>query len=108
VPSNWAATEDEPGVHYLKEISVAQARRVSKYIESARNPGDIVVLSIHWGGNWGYDIPDSHRAFAHRLIDELAVDVIHGHSSHHVKGFEVYNGRLILYGCGYFLTDYDR
>ena len=25
-----------------------------------------------------------------KLIDEAGVDVIHGHSSHHVKGIEVY------------------
>ncbi|OGP78024.1 MAG: hypothetical protein A2V86_15070 [Deltaproteobacteria bacterium RBG_16_49_23] len=32
---------------------------------------------------------------------------MHGHSSHHVKGFEVYHDRLILYGCGDFLNDYE-
>jgi poly-gamma-glutamate synthesis protein (capsule biosynthesis protein) len=35
------------------------------------------------------------------------VDLIYGHSSHHVKGFEVYNGKLILYGCGDLITDYE-
>jgi poly-gamma-glutamate synthesis protein (capsule biosynthesis protein) len=35
------------------------------------------------------------------------VDVIHGHSSHHVKGLEVYKNRLILYGSGDFLNDYE-
>jgi poly-gamma-glutamate synthesis protein (capsule biosynthesis protein) len=35
------------------------------------------------------------------------VDIIHGHSSHHIKAIEVYNGRLILYGCGDFLNDYE-
>jgi poly-gamma-glutamate capsule biosynthesis protein CapA/YwtB (metallophosphatase superfamily) len=33
--------------------------------------------------------------------------VVHGHSSHHVKSIEVYRQRLILYGCGDFLTDYE-
>jgi poly-gamma-glutamate capsule biosynthesis protein CapA/YwtB (metallophosphatase superfamily) len=32
---------------------------------------------------------------------------VHGHSSHHVKAIEVFKGRLILYGCGDFLTDYE-
>ena len=44
---------------------------------------------------------------AHSLLDEAGVDVIHGHSSHHVKGIEVYKGKAILYGCGDFLTDYE-
>jgi len=72
-----------------------------------RGPGDMIVLSIHWGGNWGYEIPWEQRAFAHKFLDLGAVDVIHGHSSHHPKGSEVYNGRLVLYGCGDFLTDYE-
>ena len=33
--------------------------------------------------------------------------LVDGHSSHHVKPFEVYHGRLILYGCGDWLTDYE-
>jgi poly-gamma-glutamate synthesis protein (capsule biosynthesis protein) len=35
------------------------------------------------------------------------VDIVHGHSSHHVKAVEVYREHLILYGCGDFLTDYE-
>jgi poly-gamma-glutamate synthesis protein (capsule biosynthesis protein) len=35
------------------------------------------------------------------------VDCIHGHSSHHFKAIEVYQGKLILYGCGDFLNDYE-
>ena len=72
-----------------------------------KRSGDIAVASIHWGGNWGYAVPEVHREFAHRLIDDAGVDVIHGHSSHHVKGIEVYNDKLIIYGCGDFLNDYE-
>jgi poly-gamma-glutamate capsule biosynthesis protein CapA/YwtB (metallophosphatase superfamily) len=50
--------------------------------------------------------PD-HMEFAHALIDEANVDIIHGHSSHHVKGIEVYKKKLILYGCGDFIDDYE-
>ena len=35
------------------------------------------------------------------------MEVVHGHSSHHAKGIEVYRGKLILYGCGDFLNDYE-
>jgi poly-gamma-glutamate synthesis protein (capsule biosynthesis protein) len=41
------------------------------------------------------------------LIDVAGIDVVYGHSSHHVKGIEVYRERLILYGCGDFLNDYE-
>jgi len=31
---------------------------------------DIVLVSIHWGSNWGYEIPTEQIDFAHKLIDE--------------------------------------
>ena len=65
------------------------------------------MVSIHWGGNWGYEISKAHRSFAHKLIDQAGVDVVHGHSSHHPRPIEVYNGKLILYGCGDFINDYE-
>ena len=67
----------------------------------------MIVVSIHWGPNWGYDIPEEQRHFAHTLIERADVSVIHGHSSHHAKGIEIYRDRLILYGCGDFLNDYE-
>jgi poly-gamma-glutamate synthesis protein (capsule biosynthesis protein) len=64
------------------------------------------VVSIHWGSNWGYDVPRRQVRFAHRLIDQ-GVDVVHGHSSHHPRPIEVYRGGLVLYGCGDFINDYE-
>ena len=32
---------------------------------------------------------------------------MHGHSSHHAKGIELYREGLILYGCGDFINDYE-
>jgi len=71
-----------------------------------RSPA-ITIASIHWGGNWDYQISKAQIEFTHKLIDEAGIDLIHGHSSHHVKGIEVYNGKLVLYGCGDFLNDYE-
>jgi len=68
--------------------------------------GDVVVASIHWGSNWGYEVPRAHARFAHRLIDG-GVDIVHGHSSHHPRPIEVYRGKLALYGCGDFIDDYE-
>jgi poly-gamma-glutamate synthesis protein (capsule biosynthesis protein) len=107
VPTAWAATAHQPGVNLLPNFSEACAQGIANEIYAARRPGDIVVVSIHWGANWGYRIPDEQVAFAHRLVDSGAADVIHGHSSHHVKGIEVYRQKLILYGCGDFIDDYE-
>jgi len=72
-----------------------------------KRPGDIAVASIHWGGNWGYGVPKEQIEFAHKLLEHAGLDVIHGHSSHHVKGLEVYRDKLIIHGCGDFLNDYE-
>jgi poly-gamma-glutamate capsule biosynthesis protein CapA/YwtB (metallophosphatase superfamily) len=106
IPREWGATDDRPGVCLLEDLSLDTARRVGSRVRQVKRPGDVAVASIHWGGNWGYEIPGGQIRFAHRLIEE-GVDVVHGHSSHHVKAVEVYRGRLILYGCGDFLTDYE-
>ena len=107
VPRDWAATNSRSGVSFLADLSNRTVRRIAAQVQKVKRQGDIVVASIHWGGNWGYDIPDEQRTFSHWLIDEAGVDVIHGHSSHHAKGIEVYDGRPIVYGCGDFLNDYE-
>jgi poly-gamma-glutamate capsule biosynthesis protein CapA/YwtB (metallophosphatase superfamily) len=104
---SWAATRDAPGVNLLRELSEATAIRTSEQIARYRQPHDVIVVSIHWGPNWGYDIPEEQRHFAHTLIERADVSVVHGHSSHHAKGIEIYRDRLILYGCGDFLNDYE-
>lgn len=107
VPRGWAATPRGPGVNYLPNLSQQSTARVIGLIKAEADPGDLIVFSVHWGGNWGYAIPDEQINFAHRLVDEAGVDVVQGHSSHHVLGFEIYEGRPILYGCGDFLNDYE-
>jgi len=107
IPDDWAAGPASAGVNYLPDLSTESLERLAERIEAIREPGDQVMLSIHWGGNWGYEIPEEQRAFAHGLIDRGTVDLIHGHSSHHPKAMEVHRGRLILYGCGDFLNDYE-
>jgi poly-gamma-glutamate synthesis protein (capsule biosynthesis protein) len=35
------------------------------------------------------------------------IDLVYGHSSHHVRLIEIDRDRLILYGCGDFIDDYE-
>jgi poly-gamma-glutamate capsule biosynthesis protein CapA/YwtB (metallophosphatase superfamily) len=106
IPEEWGATQDRSGVNLLEDLSGEAARRAACQIREVKRPSDVAVASIHWGGNWGYGIPDEQIRFAHRLVEQ-GVDIVHGHSSHHVKAIEVYRDRLILYGCGDFLDDYE-
>jgi poly-gamma-glutamate synthesis protein (capsule biosynthesis protein) len=107
VPLSWAATECEPGINLLRDFSSGSVDRIAQAVRTVKVPGDIVVASIHWGPNWGHEISGRTIRFAHRLVDRAGVDVVHGHSSHHAKAIEVYRDRLILYGCGDFVNDYE-
>jgi poly-gamma-glutamate capsule biosynthesis protein CapA/YwtB (metallophosphatase superfamily) len=106
----WRATDSRAGVNLLDDLSEKTAARIAdamqQYVPDRREPGDLLIASIHWGSNWGYGIPRQQIAFARRLIEE-GISIVHGHSSHHVRAIEVFKGHLILYGCGDFLTDYE-
>jgi poly-gamma-glutamate synthesis protein (capsule biosynthesis protein) len=107
IPDEWAASSDRPGVNVLPDLSDDTVRDVARQVREVKRPGTIVVASLHWGSNWGYGIPRSHRVFAHRVVDEAGVDVVHGHSSHHPRAIAIYGGRPILYGCGDLIDDYE-
>jgi poly-gamma-glutamate capsule biosynthesis protein CapA/YwtB (metallophosphatase superfamily) len=106
IPRGWAATENRPGVAFVPDLSQRSAAKLAERALALKRRGDIVVVSLHWGSNWGYEIDSSQIQFAHKVID-AGVDVFHGHSSHHPRPIEVYRGKLILYGCGDIVNDYE-
>ncbi|MDX1622261.1 MAG: CapA family protein, partial [Nitriliruptorales bacterium] len=107
VPHGWAAEAGDPGVAFLPDASDVAAAELANDIHDVTDDGDIVVVSIHWGSNWGYEVPSAQVRFAHALVETGVVDVVHGHSSHHPRPIEVHRDRLILYGCGDLINDYE-
>jgi poly-gamma-glutamate synthesis protein (capsule biosynthesis protein) len=106
IPPSWAAAEDRPGIDFLSDLSENTADAIEQRIREIKRTGDVTIASVHWGSNWGYQVPAEYTRFAHRLIDS-GVDIVHGHSSHHPRPIEVYQRRVIFYGCGDFLNDYE-
>ncbi|HJY43787.1 MAG TPA: CapA family protein [Propionibacteriaceae bacterium] len=106
IPYDWAATQDRPGVHLVPTLDHAAADQLCRRVRDVREPGDLAIVSAHWGSNWGYRVEPDHIRFAHRLIDG-GVDLVHGHSSHHPRPIEIYRQKLILYGCGDLVDDYE-
>jgi poly-gamma-glutamate synthesis protein (capsule biosynthesis protein) len=104
---NWAASSTRGGVNYIDLASAEGVTEVKRQISLHRKDGDIVVASIHQGGNWGYRVDPDFKKFAFALVDDAKVDMVHCHSSHHFKGISVYKSKLIIWGCGDFITDYE-
>ncbi|MEU9760749.1 CapA family protein [Streptomyces sp. NPDC001834] len=106
IPPDWAADGRRAGADVVAKPSVAAAAAFADRLRQVRRPGDITVASVHWGPNWGHDVSRSEVRFAHTLLD-AGVDIVHGHSSHHPRPLEVYKDRLVLYGCGDLIDDYE-
>jgi poly-gamma-glutamate synthesis protein (capsule biosynthesis protein) len=102
----WEATAERAGVFYVPvDLKDARAAELIRRVGRTRADADFLIVSAHWGPNWGYRPPAEHVPFAHALIDAGA-DLVHGHSGHVVRGVEVYRGRPILYCTGDFVDDY--
>ncbi len=107
VPESWAAHTDQPGVWLIRDpVTRSSADDVAARLLPLKRTGDVVVVSVHWGSNWGYGVGLSDIQFAHGLID-AGIDIVHGHSSHHPRPIEIYRGKPILYGCGDVIDDYE-
>ncbi|MGW8554717.1 CapA family protein [Streptomyces tubercidicus] len=106
IPRAWAAAGDRSGVDFVAGPAPAAAGEINGRVQQWKRPGDLAVASVHWGANWGYHVSRSEAAFAHALLDG-GVDIVHGHSSHHPRALEAYQGKLAIYGCGDFIDDYE-
>ncbi|KAJ5636289.1 Polyglutamate biosynthesis protein [Penicillium longicatenatum] len=110
-PQEWGATV--PIFHFI-EYSSATRERLRRLMlrsgEAVQGGGSaapaLKIFSVHWGSNYTWCPSDQIRSLAHFLIDECGVDIVHGHSSHHIQGVEVYRGKVVIYGCGDFVDDY--
>ncbi|KAF2172407.1 hypothetical protein M409DRAFT_63106 [Zasmidium cellare ATCC 36951] len=102
-PRDWKTV---PAFHSI-DYSQKTKERLRELIQSTAptNPA-LKIWSCHWGPNYAWQPAQQIQDLAHFMIDECGIDIVHGHSSHHVQGVEVYRGKLIIYGCGDFVDDY--
>lgn len=95
IPGSWVAMAKRSGVDFFAEPSDAAAVGIAARLRPAKRPGDIVVVSVHWGSNWGYHVPRDQIRFrpcAHRrrrgrraralLAPSAAVGVVPGKAHH--------------------------
>jgi len=67
VPRHWAADAGRAGVNLLSSLSEPTVGSIVDELAEIRRPRDVVVVSIHWGPNWGYQAPTDQRRFAASL-----------------------------------------
>jgi poly-gamma-glutamate capsule biosynthesis protein CapA/YwtB (metallophosphatase superfamily) len=102
----WDAGPNRQGVFYVPiDVSDERAKVLFEAVRLAAHQTDLLIVSPHWGPNWGCEPPPGHLKFAHRLVDSGA-DIVFGHSGHVFRGIEFYRGRPIIYCAGNFIDDY--
>lgn len=101
-PQDWAPIST---FHFL-DYSQQTRQRLKDLSAKSASSAALKIFSVHWGPNYAWQPAQEIQELAHFLIDECGIDIIHGHSSHHIQGVEIYKGKLIIYGCGDFVDDY--
>lgn len=106
----WAASDDSPGIWYINPTDSDDALQYIKKEIDNHNP-EIVIFSIHLGPNHVYQISPIIKQFTRKLI-KTGVDIVHGHSAHHLLPMEqiTIDGKkgIIFYSLGDFIDDYEH
>ncbi|MDF9752839.1 CapA family protein [Arthrobacter sp. ES3-54] len=111
----WEAGAATPGVYYVPVDDGGRRRggagsdgRLDGLLALVRRTKarvQFLIVSAHWGGNWGHDAPARHQDLARDLIDAGA-DLVFGHSPHIFRGVGSHRNRPIIYSAGDFIDDY--
>lgn len=95
--NEWAsAKEDVAGANPMSLIDNVQQ------IQNAKLQADFVFLIIH-GGHEYYNLPSPQMRKRYRFYADQGVDIIIGHHTHCISGFETYKNTPIYYSLGNFL-----
>lgn len=92
------ATEKKAGCNALDPI------RLSYDIKEAKKNADYVIVIIH-GGHEGYQLPSPRMQEVYRFFVDMGADAVVNHHQHCYSGYELYNGKPIIYGLGNFSFD---
>ena len=79
---------------------------VSLRIQEAREKSDYVLVIIH-GGNEHYQLPTPRMKKTYRFFVKMGADAVVNHHQHCYSGYEVYEGKPIVYGLGNFCFDWN-
>lgn len=92
------ATQDSAGANPLDPIKQYYA------ITEARKLAEYVILIVH-GGPEHYQLPSPRMKETYRCFIDMGADAVINHHQHCYSGYEIYNGRPIVYGLGNFCFD---
>lgn len=96
--SNSNATDREPGV------LPSDPELFIPIIEEASENAELVMVHVHWGGEYDTN-PSPRQEGLARAIADAGADIIIGHHPHILQPVDVYNDTIIFYSLGNFIFD---
>lgn len=95
--NEWSTTQlNEIGANPLDIIDNV------KQIKNAKQLADHVLVIVH-GGHEYYNLPSPRMQKLYRFFVDQGADMVIGHHTHCMSGYETYNNVPIYYGLGNFL-----
>lgn len=89
------------GKEYL--VDVYSDEKVNNDISLLKDKVDIIIVSMHWGSEYSFDVTDEQKQIAQHLSD-LGVNIIIGHHPHVVEEIDYVGNTLVVYSLGNFLS----
>ncbi len=77
-------------------------RMILKQIKEEKNVSDYVVVVFH-GGNEFNPLPSPDTVDRYRLVCDMGADAVIGGHTHCPQGYEIYQGKPIVYSMGNFI-----
>lgn len=93
------ATDNQAGCNALNPIHQYRA------IQEAKLKADFVMVIIH-GGVEHYQLPTPRMQETYRFFIDAGADAVVNHHQHCYSGYEIYQGKPIVYGLGNFFFDW--
>lgn len=89
------------GKEYL--VNVYDSDKVKKDIEQVKDKVDIIIVSMHWGEEYNFDVVPKQKEIA-EYLSSLGVNIIIGHHPHVVEPIEYIGDTLVVYSLGNFIS----
>ena len=95
--NEWASAKNNvPGANPMNIVEN------TRQIKDAKSKADFVFVIVH-GGHEYFKLPSPRMQNQYRFYAEQGADIVIGHHTHCISGFEFYNGIPIYYSLGNFL-----
>lgn len=84
-------------------VNVYSEEQVKKDIESIRNQTDVILVAMHFGEEYSFEVTERQRQIA-EFLSSQGVTIVIGHHPHVVEPVEMVGNTLVIYSLGNFIS----